>query len=170
MARSNSPFETRSCTRCGGGGHYSFCPGYGTRCFKCRGTGVIYTKRGAVAAAYFYDLLHVPASVIEPGDLLFFEGFSCGSFSQPSKWEEVTTIRPGDAKVDGGQIIDGVVIPPQLVIETKGENRLSCSLTTKVRRGATAETKRAALAKALYFQSTLNKLGEVAGNNRKKVA
>lgn len=169
MARANSPFETRSCTRCGGGGHYSFCPGYGTRCFKCRGTGVIYTKRGAVAAAYFSDLLHVPASVIEPGDLLFFEGFTCGSFSEPSRWEEVTSVRPGDATLDGGQIIDGVVIPPALVIETKS-GRLSCSLTTKVRRGATAETKRAALAKALYFQSTLNKLGEVAGSNRKKVA
>lgn len=28
-----------ACSRCWGSGHYSFCPGYGTRCFKCGGAG-----------------------------------------------------------------------------------------------------------------------------------
>ena len=29
-----------TCTRCGGGGHYSYCQMYGTKCFKCGGSGV----------------------------------------------------------------------------------------------------------------------------------
>ena len=39
-------FETSCCSRCGGTGSYSYCPGYGTMCFKCRGKGVQYTARG----------------------------------------------------------------------------------------------------------------------------
>lgn len=30
---------TTECSRCGGSGQYSFCPQYGTTCFKCQGTG-----------------------------------------------------------------------------------------------------------------------------------
>lgn len=30
---------TRPCSRCGGSGHYSYCQMYGTRCFKCGGSG-----------------------------------------------------------------------------------------------------------------------------------
>lgn len=32
------------CTRCGGGGQYSYCQSYGTRCFKCHGVGKIMPK------------------------------------------------------------------------------------------------------------------------------
>lgn len=28
-----------ACSRCGGGGHYSYCQQYGTKCFKCHGSG-----------------------------------------------------------------------------------------------------------------------------------
>jgi hypothetical protein len=33
--KANGFYET--CSRCGGSGHYSFCPMYGTKCFKCSG-------------------------------------------------------------------------------------------------------------------------------------
>ena len=39
-------FETRACCRCGGSGNYSYCPGYGTTCFRCKGRGEEYTARG----------------------------------------------------------------------------------------------------------------------------
>lgn len=29
-----------TCSRCGGSGHYSYCDMYGTRCFKCAGSGL----------------------------------------------------------------------------------------------------------------------------------
>jgi DnaJ-class molecular chaperone len=29
----------KECSRCGGDGTYSYCRGYGDRCFKCDGTG-----------------------------------------------------------------------------------------------------------------------------------
>jgi hypothetical protein len=31
----------RTCRRCGGSGHYSYCPQYGTTCFGCWGSGVV---------------------------------------------------------------------------------------------------------------------------------
>lgn len=39
-------FETRACCRCGGSGNYSYCPGYGTTCFRCKGSGEEHTRRG----------------------------------------------------------------------------------------------------------------------------
>lgn len=35
------------CSRCGGGGHYSYCQMYGTRCFQCGGSGKVATKLSA---------------------------------------------------------------------------------------------------------------------------
>lgn len=50
-------FETEDCSRCWGSGHYSRCPGYGTKCFQCRGSGKQLTARGAAAYAYMESLL-----------------------------------------------------------------------------------------------------------------
>ena len=33
-----------SCTRCGGSGEHSFCPMYGTTCFKCWGSGAVVVR------------------------------------------------------------------------------------------------------------------------------
>jgi hypothetical protein len=33
-----------SCTRCGGSGEHSFCPMYGTTCFKCWGSGTVVVR------------------------------------------------------------------------------------------------------------------------------
>lgn len=39
------------CSRCGGGGHYSYCQMYGTKCFKCRGKGEVGAKLTKVTMA-----------------------------------------------------------------------------------------------------------------------
>jgi hypothetical protein len=62
-----STFETVACTRCGGGGNYSFCPGYGSTCFKCGGAGVQFTKRGGVASAFYAASLTVDPATLAVG-------------------------------------------------------------------------------------------------------
>lgn len=42
-------FETEICSRCGGTGHFSFNLITGTKCFKCKGKKIQYTKRAQVA-------------------------------------------------------------------------------------------------------------------------
>ena len=43
-------FEIETCSRCGGSGHFSYNQIDGSRCFKCGGAKVTYTKRGQAAA------------------------------------------------------------------------------------------------------------------------
>jgi hypothetical protein len=73
-------FETETCTRCGGSGHYSYCSMYGTTCFKCRGKGNTYSKRGEAALAYARELRTVPASEIQVGWLIWQDDPCLGGF------------------------------------------------------------------------------------------
>lgn len=50
------------CSRCGGCGNYSFCPAYGTTCFKCQGQGKVATKLTA-------KLLKTVQAEVESGKL-----------------------------------------------------------------------------------------------------
>lgn len=63
-------YESETCTRCGGSGHYSYNQISGTRCFKCRGTKVQLTKRGAAAKAYADAMLNKPVEEVLPGQLV----------------------------------------------------------------------------------------------------
>jgi len=70
-------FETTECSRCGGSGHYSFNPMYGTTCFKCNGTGWGMTKRGQAAKNYFNDSRpKVAAENLEAGQRVFSKSFN----------------------------------------------------------------------------------------------
>lgn len=60
-------FETQSCTRCGGGGQYSYCEMYGSTCFQCHGKGKTLTKRGRAAVAFWRSLRSIPASEVKIG-------------------------------------------------------------------------------------------------------
>jgi len=44
-------FETATCGRCAGSGHYSFNMMHGTICYGCGGSGIKLTKKGAAAKA-----------------------------------------------------------------------------------------------------------------------
>jgi hypothetical protein len=66
-------YETETCTRCAGSGHYSSCASYGTTCFKCRGKGNTYSKRGEAALAYARDLRTVPVEQVAVGWLIYMQ-------------------------------------------------------------------------------------------------
>jgi hypothetical protein len=154
--------ETVVCTRCGGSGRMPFAV-YGGKCFKCDGAGKVYTAKGRAAANYLNALRSRKASEITVGMLVLDRGVSAGSFTQPAQWCKVLTIRPGDAKVDGGSVVvvDGVetVVPAPLVIETD-RMAFHVSPDSVMRVGLTAEEKRATFAAALDYQDTLTKAGK----------
>lgn len=61
-------FETEGCSRCGGSGHYSFNPMYGTTCFKCHGTKVQLTRSGSKARQAF-DAKKAEVASVDPMSL-----------------------------------------------------------------------------------------------------
>jgi hypothetical protein len=71
-------FEKEVCSRCGGTGHYSWCQAYGSKCFKCLGTGYALSKRGTAGMNYYIESLHKDLSDIKIGDYI--------RFSVGSKW------------------------------------------------------------------------------------
>lgn len=71
-------FELEVCSRCQGGGTYSYCQEYGDKCFKCQGTGHVLTKRGAAAKAYYKSLCTIHADSIKIGDLIEATGIGRG--------------------------------------------------------------------------------------------
>lgn len=81
-------YETETCSRCGGTGHYSYNQIDGTRCFKCSGAKNVYTKRGTAARAYARSLLTVKASEVQVGWLLWVDRFS----GCKAGWHEVESI------------------------------------------------------------------------------
>src|SRR6267154_1203214 len=85
-------FETQTCTRCGGGGHFSYCQMWGTVCFKCHGKGRIYTTRGRIAVEYFKQLRSKPLKDFKVGDLIWMED---GIF-RASRFLRVTESKPDE--------------------------------------------------------------------------
>ena len=72
-------YETETCSRCGGSGHYSYNQRTGTTCFKCLGAGLQRTKRGArarTAVENYKDAIARKVARIDlvPGDWLLIRG------------------------------------------------------------------------------------------------
>ena len=70
--------ETEICSRCCGTGNYSYCQSYGTRCFKCHGTGKQLTKRGKIVQARYNELRTLDAMDIKVGMRIKFDLFGSG--------------------------------------------------------------------------------------------
>lgn len=70
-------YEMKSCSRCGGSGHYSYCSMYGTTCFKCGGRKKVATAAGAKAAAaikaFIAEHFSVPVEKLTPGTFIRIE-------------------------------------------------------------------------------------------------
>lgn len=47
--RNRDGFPLEECSRCLGGGRYSYCRSHGTTCFRCHGSGVVIAKRARAA-------------------------------------------------------------------------------------------------------------------------
>lgn len=93
-------FETQSCGRCAGSGRYSYCPGYGSQCFSCKGKGTRLSSKGQRAKnAYesqIMEYLGVPAETLIPGNKVFSKAWGgvMGNDS-PVRLREVTSVDKG---------------------------------------------------------------------------
>lgn len=152
-------FETECCTRCGGGGQYSYCAMWGTRCFRCHGKGTCYSKRGAAAVAYLQDLRTVTASEIKVGWLLFQAPGPLTRFK--SAWYTVTDINPEGTRV-GGSMNGGPVTWVTCVELTTRVESLNTFPTEKVQAVPNAARLEETRQLALAYQATLTKQGKPA--------
>ncbi len=154
LGNENSAFENTTCSRCGGGGHYSFNLMTGSRCFKCGGRGWTFTKRGAEAHRMFSDSLTAPVEALEPGMKVRMHGLGGGS-----SWNTVASV----TKRDQPSLRDGVEIDAYDVAFTDdsrvgGYNGLTAGSPLRVAQDA--ESKAAKLAAAVAYQDTLTKQGK----------
>jgi hypothetical protein len=151
--------ERVTCSRCGGSGNYSYCQRYGTTCFKCGGAKVVYTKRGAAAAAYLNALLSKPARELKAGDVI--KGLAVTTEGVAGQWETVQVVRPQSMELDGYAIVDGkpYIAPGALTIETNKCQYTGVRPDEVYRVAADKATKSAAVDKALEYQDTLTKAG-----------
>jgi hypothetical protein len=158
-------FETQTCSRCGGSGNYSYCQTYGTTCFKCRGKGRVYTKRGAAAKAYLLELRSKPGSAIKPGDRVW-ETIVTNGGAVGNAWYKVETIEPLTLENAGcWQIVDGVKTIPANALKVNLRYGKSYTLQTtfglesKYLVKPDAATGEATMKQALEYQATLTKQG-----------
>jgi len=82
----NAVYETTTCSRCGGGGNYSYCAMYGTTCFGCAGSGKKYTKRGLATKKYIESLRNKAAGDLVAGDRIKIPGYK--------SFQTVETVKP----------------------------------------------------------------------------
>lgn len=150
-------FETKTCGRCGGSGHYSYCQMYGTICFECKGRKNVYTRRAEAALAYARELRTVPASDIQVGWLLWIGADPMGSHK--AGWYAVESI-----STDGSRYcskgIDGVETwHPYTYLNTRVCSQGICAdgtVQAVPNRERLAEIKTL----ALQYQATLNERGK----------
>jgi phage baseplate assembly protein W len=94
-------FDTQTCRRCGGSGHYSYCERFGTVCFDCKGKTTVLSKRGHAAAlavaAERERVCGIPVADLTVGALIRYEG----------RVRLVTAIRDGGSSTS----LQGVVTP-----------------------------------------------------------
>ena len=128
-------FECITCNRCDGTGHFSYCTGYGTRCFKCSGNKVLLTGRGSQAHTMYMKAMEVSYSEVKAGMQIRDEHPLTGVVT----WHEVKEV-----EVNG----------PSSVIRC---DRFGASggADNTIRIARTAAEKAAFLKAALEFQATL---------------
>jgi hypothetical protein len=159
-------FETKTCTRCGGSGHYSYCQMHGTTCFGCAGSGKMLTKRGKAAAAYLRALRTVKASEVKFGDCVLMPGvpgFSKTTYFRVERmWTDIKSCSStvnGVTKYHNHLNLEGT--------SPKGEQQgLGTFAEVDVRLVPTKAEAAEQMAKALAYQDTLT----VAGTPRKRKA
>lgn len=158
----STKFETKTCGRCGGSGHYSYCQSWGTVCFGCRGTRLQYTKRGAAARRYYDDSLKVRLDSLVIGDLMRVDGvtMSGGTYSY---FANLVEIKPSSSKyldkIDGEWKSLGNEY--KTYHPKHGYSGLVAAGDYMVRKGWDGATKDARKAEALAYQDTLTQVGTV---------
>jgi hypothetical protein len=139
--RTKEGFELQSCGRCGGCGKYSYCQMYGDKCFKCQGSGYVFTKRGRAASIFYGDLLKKPASEVQVGELVYCDSMFFKPCFSPVIEVKADELNPGMWTIISEKMISGH------------------NPTDMVRVGRSAEFKADARKKAMEYQANLTKMG-----------
>jgi hypothetical protein len=100
--------ERENCSRCAGTGHYSYCPSYGTTCFRCAGRKLTYTRRGEAARSYLVALRSRRLDTLVPGDQVRHSLLTMGGDSYTAAFT-VASIEPYTDR--GSSLKDGVMVP-----------------------------------------------------------
>ena len=140
-----TPFETKTCPRCGGSGHYSFNRMDGTRCYGCHGTGYQLTRRGKAAASHLEALISRPAGEVQVGNFIFESKSLLGQ----RRWLKVTRV-----------VTEGL----STQLHVGGDFSLSVGTLSLVRCITSEADRQTRIAEALAYQESLTK----AGNPRKR--
>lgn len=141
-------FETQTCGRCGGSGHFSYCPGRGTVCFDCNGRKIVLSKRGAAARAHLEALRSKPVSELLPGEEIFAR--------HTGKWHAVKRVQESGC----ARVVDGVQFPMIDVVCVDGQGLTVENLDSVVRVRTRGEAAAETLRQALAYQATLTKAGK----------
>lgn len=168
-------FEIETCSRCGGSGHFSYNQIDGSRCFKCGGAKVTYTKRGQAAAEFYEAQFQKPLSEFKVGDFMRCEIMAPSGMSARF-FAPVIEVKPERVYAHSMNKETGKCDIPVLGIEVccRSEKYGACGIlapsSSLVRFGATAAQKAAALEKALAYQASLTKAGKPKAAGRKESA
>lgn len=159
-----SNFETKTCGRCGGSGHYSFNLMYGTMCFGCKGSGIVFTKRGAEARRFYDESLTVAASDLQIG-MGIKEGAGWKNFAL------IEAIHHGTDRELGEKFQTSYFMGPsgerEMILVDTGRCKAKFYPTDRVRVMHTDAEKKAKIRVALEYQATLNANGTVSKRKAK---
>jgi len=155
----STKIETVTCSRCGGCGRYSWNQITGDRCFKCNGSGVVHTKRGAAAFAYLQSMRSKPCAEVQVGDLVYIPSglFHAGGFQRVLSHETPDQRRAAGTPSGWSGVEKTPIYQGRLTTEHIG---WGYSEGDKIRMGLTAEQKATTLKAALEYQDTLAKTGK----------
>lgn len=157
-------FETKTCSRCGGTGKFSYNLMHGDMCYGCRGTGIQYTKRGKIARTFYEDSLKIPASELKVG-MGIKEDSGYKNFSL------IEIIDFGTDKELGEKYNTCYYVGPmgdkQMIYVQTQRTKAKFTPETLVRVMHTDEEKRIKLEAAKAFQDSLNANGTVSKRKSK---
>jgi hypothetical protein len=153
-------FESQTCSRCGGSGQYSYCPSYGTTCFKCHGRKEVLTKRGNVAQNFYNQLSSKRIDQLVPGDQFADITITDGG-NLARAWFTVKAVIPDTSHCSS--LVNGVMVLGRedlLAIDTEGCLFAGKIPEERIRVHYPQERRSQIAALALAYQSILLKTGK----------
>lgn len=142
-------FEKTSCSRCGGGGRYSFNLMHGDRCYGCGGTGLALTKRGKLARAKLRELQQRPVADLKVGEFVWYDPYPIGG---KVGWYTIDSIEPDTLNANS--------IWLSISRGGKGGCRWGMSLESAIRSVASQVALDASITEAMAYQATLGVNGK----------
>lgn len=165
-------FEVITCSRCGGTGEYSYNQLTGTRCFKCSGGRVVYSKRALAARRFWQEIRSRKVTEIKVGDVIWERGNDLPGCASPSRWVTVTEVRTDaeeKARHEAGEATchglhknpDGETVRTFYYALTTGSStRYHFPTDSVIVKASSPEEAKEKLARALEYQNSLTKTGK----------